>query len=239
MLVSRLYRLFEKNIPKPEKVALSQCPKGEGIWDILGYYDYKAQVKITICELEIEKYSWQVARRLGCKEYETRLVLRELVRLHEHAHSLTHTGNFNVFREMNLSERLPEFKVRRRFKMGYPIPPQINEPFAEFISWSIIQNIPYSDVRAIFEKVFDEVNSDKQTPSYYMRWIELKELLRELSDNESKPANEHYICFVPVLVHIARDSVWKDFEHFVLVVKDSYKSLQSMYKFLHTLEVLR
>jgi len=233
LLVSRLYKLFGGNVPKPERSIFNfkDCPRGEGIWDILGYYDSKSY-SVTICEPKIEEHSWQVATRLGSKPHETRLVLRELVRLHEHAHSLIHTGNFDEFRGFNLSEKLPEFKVKCRFKMGYPIPCQINEPLAEFISWSIIHNIADDEARAIFEKVFDEV--DKSAPSYYKNWVQLRQLIQ----NSSKPASEHFIFFVPGLVHIARDGVWNNFGHFVQAISSKYELLQERYMMLKAREVM-
>jgi hypothetical protein len=227
MLVSKLYGMFSGNTPKPERSVLKHCPGGgDGIWDVLGYYDPKSYT-VTICELEVENYSWEIARSLGLTVFYTRLVLKELVRLHEHAHSLTHTGKFDEFRG-NKHDLPEEMKLRCRFRMRYPIKSEINEPIAEFISWSTIQNIP-SDAHAVFEKVFDEVNEDPKTPALYRRWSDLKKLLAELSDNEGKPAEDDYICFIPGLIHIARDGVWSGFEDFIQGIQDGFEHLKRWY----------
>ncbi len=130
MLVSKLYEIFSGNTPKPERSVLKHCSKGdEGIWDILGYYDPKSHA-IFICEPKVENHSWEIARSLGLTTFYTRLVLRELVRLHEHAHSLTHTGKFDELLGTEFPAELrEEVKVRVRFRMRYPIRSEINEPY--------------------------------------------------------------------------------------------------------------
>lgn len=236
MLVSKLYETFSGNTPKPERSVLKHCSKGdEGIWDILGYYDPKSRT-ITICEPEVENYSLEIARSLGLTIFYTKLMLRELVRLHEHAHSLTHTGKFDEFRGTKLYD-IPEIKVRRRFRMGYPIRSEINEPIAEFISWSTIQTIP-SDAHAVFEKVFDEVNKDQKLGALYRRWSDLKNILEELSDNEGKPAEDDYIYFIPGLIHITRNYVWGDFEDFIQGVRDKFEQLKPWYSILRGLKAV-
>ena len=204
MLVSRLYNLFRKNIPKHEKVALSGCPKGDGIWDVLGYYDFKSY-SIIICEPEVEKYGEQMATQLKLDETFTRLILRQLVRLHEHAHAMLHTGNFDG--------------IKRRFKMGYRnLPANINEPLTEFIAWSVVRKVGIQ----LFESVFNEV--DKNAPSYYRAWNQIKELI----DNKSKPDSKNYVSFVPGLVQVARDGNWNNFEHFLEGIKDHYKLIETI-----------
>jgi len=113
----------------------------------------------------------------------------------------------------------------------------VNEPLTEFIAWSVISNVGWQ----IFERVFEEV--DKESPPYYRKWIQLKESLKELSDNEwanneSKPKPEHYVYFVPGLVHIARDDVWNDFGHFVQGIKDRCELLKNRYLIWKTMEDL-
>lgn len=210
MLVSRLYELFRKNIPKPERAAFKECPRGEGIWDILGYYDYKSRVKITICEPKIREYSKKLTKKLDLDETQIRLMLRELVRLHEHAHALLHTGNFGG-------------GIKRRFKMGYQnFPKGINEPLTEFIGWSVVCNVGIQP----FEIIFNEI--DKNAPNYYRKWNQIRGLI----DSKSKPNSKNYVYFVPGLVQVAREQKWDSFDHFLKGIQRNYPLIDAFVRLL-------
>ena len=207
MLVSQLYGLFRKNVPKQERAIVrdDECRTGEGIWDILGYYDSKSYL-ITICEPKVKRHSKQLAMQPKFEETLTRLTLRELVRLHEHAHAMLHTGNFGG-------------GIRRRFKMGYRnFPLNINEPLTEFIAWSVVRNVGVQS----FENVFNEV--DKNAPNYYRIWDQIKQLI----ESKDKPDRENYVFFVPGLIQVAREGIWKNFGQFLQGVKDHYLLIKKL-----------
>lgn len=111
-------------------------------------------------------------------------------------------------------------------------------PIAEFISWSTIQNIP-CEARAIFEKVFDEVNEDPKTRALHRKWSDLKNQLEELCENEDKPAEDDYIYFVPGLIHIVRDGIWDSFEDFIQGIQDRFEHLKLRYSLLRLLRIVR
>jgi hypothetical protein len=204
MLVSQLYEFFNKDVPKPERAVLKDCVKGDGIWDVLGYYDHKSKVKITICEPEVEKFSNRLAVQLNGDKNQIRLIVRELVRLHEHGHAMLHTGS--------------TFSIKRRFKMGYRnLPLEINEPLTEFIAWSVIKDCSV----ASFESFFYEI--DKNSPSYYKQWNQIKQLI----DGKRKNII-NYLYLVPGLIHIARNGVWNNFKHFLKGVSDHYKLIEAL-----------
>jgi hypothetical protein len=51
----------------------------------------------------------------------------------------------------------------------------------------------------------------------------------KISDNEGKPAEDDYICFIPGLIHIARDGVWSGFEDFIQGIQDGFEHLKRWY----------
>jgi len=62
MLVSMLYDLLSKDVSYLEVTSIKLCPKGEGIWDALGYYNPNLPVKITVCEHEIKECSRRISK---------------------------------------------------------------------------------------------------------------------------------------------------------------------------------
>lgn len=74
---------------------------GGRIWDVMGYYDKKRKI-VTICDKVIQKgfenkFKRDVELRrelekLSRTRKELILILRELVRLHEHSHAFLHTA---------------------------------------------------------------------------------------------------------------------------------------------------
>lgn len=223
MLVSVLYDLLAKHISYPEVTCLKPCPKDEGIWDTLGYYNPNLPVKITICEHEIEEYSRQISKNLRLNEKQVRWILRELVRLHEHSHALLHTGDFNSFCGVNLKDT--PLKVKLRFKRGYNnLPKDINEPITEFIAYSVICKTKIQTIKRIFMEV------DRTSPSYYRTWNQITALI----DNKIRPNKHDYIFFIPKIVHLARENDYRDFKQFFLEVQQNYQSLSETYLLLKT-----
>jgi len=223
MLVSKLFEIFHNNIPRRERAVFEGCWKDEGIWDILGKYDPKSYL-ISICEPEVIMCSKKLATSLKLNEAQSYLTLRELVRLHEHAHALIHKGDFNKFLNIDLSigGPCPELEIRPTFKKGYRnLPHEIKEPLTEFVAWSVVNNMDLS-----FKKAYNEV--DKGTPPYYRKWVQLRELI----EKRSKLFHRYYF-FVPFLIHVARDGVWNDFEHFIEGIKEQFQS--NRYSLIETL----
>jgi hypothetical protein len=190
---------------KKEKSALNGCrPYGDGIWDLLGYYDPK-KYEITICERHIEEHIRNLAKSIEYDELYTKFVLRELVRSHEHAHSLLHTG----------------MKYLGRFKKGYrSLLPVVNEPITEFITWSIVQRF----ATKFFEKVFEDV--DQSTPPYYREWKRIRQLID--SKNEDVPRSK-YVYYVPGLIYVVRKGIWRDFDSFLKDLDHEWEAVKALF----------
>ena len=142
--------------------------KEEGIWDTLGYYDGNKQI-VFICELNIVNFVYHLQKRLNRKRNRLflMLVLRELVRLHEHAHALLHVGDFSKFPNLKDLFNIGKFQNYNSF------PCYINEPLTEFIAWSTIRYLKENQI--FFIKVFEEV--DKDSPQYYRNWNQIKQII--------------------------------------------------------------
>ena len=149
---------------------MNGCPQRcEGIWDILGYYDSKSCL-VTICEREITQFTKKL-RPVNNEEYKLiRQTLKELVRLHEHVHSLIHNCNFDKI--MGMPKEIVKFTLPAASDSIYQgIPKEINEPLCEFISFSAIKNLNWISYERLFLKV------DEDSPTLYQRWREIKEVI--------------------------------------------------------------
>jgi len=186
-----------------------------GIWDILGYYDGNAPTpSIHLCEREIEDtVSEFYHNRSRFTKLSLRFVVRELVRLHEHAHALIHIGDFKRFNE--LVKKYPESYIPPFNNYG-SFPPIINEPLTEFISWSTISYL--KDTHPYFLKIFNKI--DKKAPHYYREWRRIRKSI----DKINKPITE-YIYYIPGLVKIARENKWTNFEDFLKEILKNEKIL--------------
>jgi len=207
MLVPKLYEIFGVRKVKKEKGFLNECPGGgDGIWDILGYYDPSAY-EITVCESRIEKFVRNsiLTQTIEFDEIYTKVVLRELVRLHEHTHALLHTSSF---------PRLKRYKMGN-WKIGYRnLHPSVNEPLTEFLAWSVVQRFGTKFCERVFEIV------DEKSPSYYREWKKIKDIIDKVRQNHS------YVFFILGLVYTARDMDLCNFQNFLQELKNN---LQTVY----------
>jgi len=206
MLTYKLYKFFRIDKLKKERSVLTDCRgPGEGIWDILGYYD-PLKYEITICDSRIEEFAKSLAISINSDETTTTLVLRELVRLHEHAHSLLHTGKISSV---------------RRFRKGYRnLPREINEPVTEFIAWSTIKKFGTKFI----EKVFEEI--DKKSPKYYRNWRKIKQKIDSKSKiDERFSGSIQYISFIPSLISIVRRGICDDFNSFLRKIDENWNTI--------------
>lgn len=142
----------------------------------------------------------------------TKVVLRELVRLHEHTHALLHTSSFP-----------PLIKYEMDYwKIGYRnLHPTINEPLTEFIAWSIVEKFGTK----FFERVFEIV--DEKSPSYYREWKKIKNIIDGVRQNQS------YVFFIPGLVCIARDmdlANLTNFQNFLQELKNNLETICGLSK---------
>jgi hypothetical protein len=149
------------------------------------------------------------------------MIIRELVRLHEHTHAIFHTTKLEKIHGVIDARRLGI--GRNRFQVTYTsFPRDIDEPMGEFIAWSTICN----EGSQMFKNIFREV--DKKSPRYYRRWIEIKELV----DEKCEPPPRNYLFFVPALIHIAREGNWKDFDDFIYGVEKQFYLIYFTYKII-------
>lgn len=154
MLILELCKLpdceYTPRLERPE----TACPKKseEAIWDRLGYYEPK-KGEIIICDKDIQNF----VGGLHKKEMESNkliLFVRELVRLHEHAHAFLHTA---------------KIKGGSQGKGWYcSLPEEINEPITEFIVRCIIED------KKPFVSIFNTL--DKNTLPHYRKWKDIAEL---------------------------------------------------------------
>lgn len=196
MLVLKLCEILQSRyIPKPE-VIRSICPKRTssekevGIWDILGFYDARKR-KITICDKNIEEYGEKLLQKIENDKTKLTLFLRELVRLHEHAHAFLNTA------------RIVNSPLHRNWY--HTLPEDVNEPVVEFIVHCIIEEEKHEP---LWIKIFEE--ADKDTPEYYRNWKYIKDILVEKGEYfDSRPT----LMIVPI-VKFVRSKVWNSWEDF-------------------------
>ncbi len=191
MLVFQLYKLFGY-VPQPEFSRAEKCPKGDGIWDILGYYDPIHRI-VGVCEVEVKKHSKELMKALKNKGFEvdevrSYLTLRELTRLHEHIHALIHLGDFKGFIAPN-----NEWYIGLR--------PEINEPLTVFTMWLILQRVNDE----ILSKAFEVM--DQRHPKPYQDWIKLWKLAR----NKDVKAAEYVVG----ILKIAREKDWSSLDELI------------------------
>jgi hypothetical protein len=177
--------------------------KGEGIWDVLGEYDARLDI-IILYENEITSYaktlSFTDGLAIGSEEAVPDVrqpILRELVRLHEHAHAYLHTAR--VLQGELRKERQKRYYEDRDWFTRLPM--EINESLTQFIVASLLRSGPSAP---LFLKAFDEVNIG--LPQYYKKW----ELPLGVSANT---------WFVPPLVKFARTKIWRNWDEFCHQVK--------------------
>ncbi|MHA1616476.1 MAG: hypothetical protein ACTSX9_04120 [Candidatus Njordarchaeales archaeon] len=234
MLVQELCKIpGSRYIPKFEKcvtyIITKDRKKEIGIWDILGCYDSSQEI-IFICEDniadEVNKllgnttFSRELFKKLGLdtpsetsKEGLVRgyltLILRELVRLHEHAHAYTSTAMIEVS-EPTID--LDWNKCR-----------DVNEPLAEFIVRYILEYIKEKRSQSIgelFILVFDKV--DNHAPYWYLNWKKLwKEIRPKIAEKLLRPSK----TIIPSLVKFARSKKWSNWDEFYQGFKNKIDSI--------------
>ena len=190
---------FFDYIPKVEIVhSECNCPPSKneeefGILDLLGYYDKTCQT-VNICEQRIAKY----LKDESTSDY---LFLREVIRLHEHAHAIIDTCSFNGF-----SAPSHEWFVS--------LPPAVGEPLAQFIVWSLLNS--KDGEKPLLINTFERLNSNQ--PQIYQDWEKIKDCV----DNWKKdPLMEVMLknvinceSVIPLIVKFARTKEWNSFGTF-------------------------
>ncbi len=196
---------FLDYIPKVE-IVHSECirppSKNEdelGIFDLLGYYDMTCQT-VNICEQNIADYlrnenpQESLSKKLG--DTTAYLALREIIRLHEHAHAIIDTCGFNGF-----SAPSHEWFVS--------LPDEVGEPLAQFIVWSLLNT--KDDGKSLLMETF-KLLSSKQS-KIYQDWKEL----RDCFDPLPKAMREviDYRSLIPLIVRFSRTkNKWESFGEF-------------------------
>ncbi len=154
--------------------------KDIGIGDKLGFYDGK---KVHICDQQIEQEAKNIYRDLSSlvNINQCYLVLRELIRLHEHIHALIH------------------FKTN--YKWYTNLPKEINEPLTVYFSWLIVRSVGDE----IYQRVFDKVNDE--LPDYYKKWDLIQ---KRLGFKPSKSDVEKSLEVINVIMNHIKKKDWKN-----------------------------
>lgn len=189
----------------------------DGIWDTLGYYDER---KVHLCEKELSETSEDVSRRLGLNDDITWLALRELVRLHEHAHAMLHRVNplsyaLRHVRRVSVPIRRKKVSYIRRWYRA--LKPEVVEPLTEFVAYSLIPT------EGVYRAIFEEV--DKQAPPYYRRWQELVRVCDELRRESRQLSNVSLCELVPPIIGLAHGKVWESFDELINAVQRAKREI--------------
>lgn len=201
-LVLKLSSLPESEYhPVPERT--SNIKHGDGIWDRLGYY---SEGIVSICDknicdfLDKQKVS-ELPEKIGVGMLSSEAkrnclfsLLREITRLHEHAHAYLHLAKIGGV--------IPE-----RWEGYYPIhrgwffdlPKEVNEPLAEFIVRSIVES---SEFKQPYVVIFDELDKPHNTPEYYRKWRDIVILVGAVEEA------------IPPIVKFARGKRWSSWSDF-------------------------
>ena len=183
------------------------------IWDILGSYNPKDKL-VKICEIEIDQFFEDNKKdKALCRleKKQTRYSIRELIRIHEHVHSLIH--HFNFFSLGGVSIGLDSFPPAK--SSTYKIPDYVEEPLCVFISFSIIKTLNWIAIGRIFNIL------DKKTPQKYQNWIKIREIVER---NINRKLMRDYIYFTPSLIKIAREKNYSSFNEFIQLIENNQKS---------------
>ena len=175
-----------------------------GIFDLLGYYDAGTQT-INICEQNIFHYlknNWESDRKdlsdHGFNIDETGFFasLREVIRLHEHAHAIIDSCGFNCF-----SAPSHEWFVS--------LPDEVGEPLAQFIVWSLLNT--KDDGKSLLMETF-KLLSSKQS-KIYQDWKDLRDCFDPLPKAMGEVID--YRSLIPLIVRFSRTkNKWESFDEF-------------------------
>ncbi|MFC2034900.1 hypothetical protein ACFLUJ_02130 [Chloroflexota bacterium] len=182
-------------LPRPEFMdKLTENKNENNIWDILGSYNANIGT-ITLYEDTIKDF----AVALSSPEAKVHPILRELVRLHEHAHAYMHTAS--LFEGIYLRPLTKEEWFKKLSK-------EVNESLTEYIALSVLESC---SVPTAWITLFHEV--DSRAPDYYKRWKQARRLRRERS-------------FIVPTLKFARTHIWKDWDEFYEALAEERDKIQ-------------
>lgn len=189
-------------VPKVEIVhSEGICPPSKnrdelGIFDLLGYYDTTCQT-VNICEQQIAEHLKREGSQNSTTGY---LAIREVIRLHEHAHAIIDTCGFNGF-----SAPSHEWFVS--------LPNDVGEPLAQFIVWSLLNG--KDGEKLLLMEAFKKLC--KNQPQIYGNWDKIKNCFdRVLGDPLAKAMIKaiNYQPLIPSIVKFSRTKGWTSFDKF-------------------------
>jgi len=225
MLIPRFtYSKFIRYVPRYECIKI-ECPRyirNGGIWDILGFYEPKTEM-VIVCEDRIVKHGRRLANQLKVDELKTTLVLRELVRLHEHSHAYLHTAQIAehvkaaCLRVINMEELNKDTWL-------FDLKPQVLEPLTELFAYITLKNthILNKEEKNFVMRIFEEV--DKQTPNYYQKWRDIINLI---------PLDSEFSIIA--LLYIARRKVWNSWDEFYNFISSNFNNVIKKLRKAYTL----
>jgi hypothetical protein len=182
-------------LPRPEFMAdRRDYPEtDDGIWDVLGEYHPRIGT-ITLYEDRI----MALAGELSSRPARLYPVLRELVRVHEHAHAYIHTAQI-------FNEGAPDNRPDRDWFAK--LPKDMHESLAEYVVLCVLESNPrWSSWLPVFRDV------DAGAPAHYKKWKQAMRLRRGL-------------VFISPTVRFARTKVWKGWEEFYGALEARYRQI--------------
>ena len=172
-------------LPRPEYVDSRGVFYNDnyGIWDLLGIYNFSIGA-IVLYEENIN----DLATELSSERLNVYPILRELVRIHEHAHAYMQTAN--LYEGMYERPSMPKDWFKK-------LPIDVNESLTEYIALTILEESKYS--QPAWVRLFHEV--DSRAPAYYRKWKQARRLYR-------------YPEYIAPTLKFARTRIWRDWDEF-------------------------
>jgi hypothetical protein len=219
------YISIDNNTKKLPYKHLTDSPYG--MFDVLGEY-YSTSNTIVIYEKEIEKCMNNYFSSQNNNNGLTRDTLRQLIRLHEHSHSIIKTCMFDtvfdVVSRMDIHQKNPvAFSIDKINYMNYNKKPKdVIESLTQFVVFSIVERTRIDPYVNMF-KLMDDVS-----PHYYRRWRDLVRYIEEKYDMYE------YHFFIPPLVKIFRENAFSNFAEFMEVIENNLEIVDAWVKYFYS-----
>ncbi len=181
----------------------------------MGSYDPSTRV-ISICEPAVteiaEKLKVETNHRYLTKD-EVYSLLRELVRLHEHAHAFTHTSTLDAFIKNIFEAANIEFEeCSNRDKWYRRLGSDIHEPLAEFISYILLTRT--GEGESLPTRVFHDTERNFPLPPHYLKWKDLWTEIKCKWNISGESSRSAMLCIIPLVLCSVRTRKWGSWKEF-------------------------